>query len=230
MSRAPRPPTSPATPRPSTARTASGCCAADALQRRRLGGGGYATAGHPPGWDPLPEPGGCSPAGCPASPSLPPSSANACVPWASTPCRPSCCSHRPRRQDARSSTRRPAAPLTRQHGPMGAPGGRRLVPLRRRTRPGTRSPDLTDASAAETGPASLDMIGTLPVTSSDAKVPVQLIMAKTRHENLHRHAIHQTRRRSRRRDHRHPRPIPPQVLRAFSACTLYISAGQRLLR
>lgn len=33
--------------------------------------GGYATAGHTPGWDPLPEPGGCSPAGRPASPSLP---------------------------------------------------------------------------------------------------------------------------------------------------------------
>jgi hypothetical protein len=28
------------------------------------------------------------------------------------------------------------------------------------------------------------MIGTLPVTSSDAKVPLQLIMAKTRHKNL----------------------------------------------
>jgi len=27
------------------------------------------------------------------------------------------------------------------------------------------------------------MIGTLPVTSSDAKVPLQLIMAKTRHKN-----------------------------------------------
>jgi hypothetical protein len=39
-----------------------------------------------PGWDPLPEPDGCSPAGFPASPSLPPSSANACMPWASTPC------------------------------------------------------------------------------------------------------------------------------------------------
>lgn len=57
-------------------------------------------------------------------------------------------------------------------------------PLRRRTRPGTRSPDLTNASAAETGPAPLDMIGTAPVTSSDANVPVQLIMAKTRHKNL----------------------------------------------
>ncbi len=67
---------------------------------------------------------------------------------------------------------------------MGAPGRRRLVPLRRRTRPGTRSPDLTNASAAETGPAPLDMIGTLSVTSSDAKVPLQLIMAKTRHKNL----------------------------------------------
>ncbi len=30
--------------------------------------------------------------------------------------------------------------------------------------PGTRSPDLTNASAAEAGPAPLDMIGTLPVT------------------------------------------------------------------
>jgi hypothetical protein len=67
---------------------------------------------------------------------------------------------------------------------MGAPGRRRLVPQRRRTRPGTRSPDLTNASAAEAGPAPLDMIGTLPVTSSDAKVPLQLIMAKTRHKNL----------------------------------------------
>ena len=28
------------------------------------------------------------------------------------------------------------------------------------------------------------MIGTLPVTSSDAKVPLQLIMAKTRHKNF----------------------------------------------
>jgi hypothetical protein len=28
------------------------------------------------------------------------------------------------------------------------------------------------------------MIGTLPVTNSDAKVPLQLIMAKTRHKNL----------------------------------------------
>ena len=28
------------------------------------------------------------------------------------------------------------------------------------------------------------MIGTLPVTSSDAKVPLQLIMAKTRYRNL----------------------------------------------
>ena len=46
----------------------------------------------------------------------------------------------------------------------------------------------------------------------------------------HRHALHQTRRRSRRRDHRHPRPIPPQALRAVPACTLYISAAQRLLR
>ena len=60
MSRAPRPPASPATPRPSTARAASGCYVADALQRRRLGVGGYATAGHTRGWDPLPEPGGCS--------------------------------------------------------------------------------------------------------------------------------------------------------------------------
>jgi hypothetical protein len=67
---------------------------------------------------------------------------------------------------------------------MGAPGRRRLVPQRRRTRPGTRSPDLTNASAAEAGPAPLDMIGTLPVTSSDAKVPLQLIMARTRHKNL----------------------------------------------
>ena len=49
-------------------------------------------------------------------------------------------------------------------------------------------------------------------------------------EPPHRHALHQTRRRSRRRDHRHPRPIPPQALRAFPACTLYISAAQRLLR
>jgi len=36
----------------------------------------------------------------------------------------------------------PAAPLTRHRGPMGAPGRRRPVPLRRRTRAGTRSPDL----------------------------------------------------------------------------------------
>ena len=49
-------------------------------------------------------------------------------------------------------------------------------------------------------------------------------------EPPHRHALHQTRRRSRRRDHRHPRPIPPQALKAFPACTLYISAAQRLLR
>jgi hypothetical protein len=28
------------------------------------------------------------------------------------------------------------------------------------------------------------MIGTLPVTSSDAKVPLQLITAKTRHKNF----------------------------------------------
>jgi len=55
-------------------------------------------------------------------------------------------------------------------------------------------------------------------------------MAKTRHKNPpHRHALHQTRRRSG-RGHRHPRPIPPQALRAFPACTLYISAAQRLLR
>jgi hypothetical protein len=47
-------------------------------------------------------------------------------------------------------------------------------------------------------------------------------------EPPHRHALHQTRRRSG-RGHRHPRPIP-QALRAFPACTLYISAGQRLLR
>jgi hypothetical protein len=66
---------------------------------------------------------------------------------------------------------------------MGAPGRRRLVAQRRRTRPETRSPDL-NASAAEAGPAPLDMIGTLPVTSSDAKVPLQLITAKTRHKNL----------------------------------------------
>ena len=43
----------------------------------------------------------------------------------------------------------------------------------------------------------------------------------------HRHALHQTRRRSG-RGHRHPRPIPPQALRAFPACAL--SAGQGLLR
>ena len=48
-------------------------------------------------------------------------------------------------------------------------------------------------------------------------------------EPPHRHALHQTRRRSG-REHRHPRPIPPQALRASPACTLYISAGQRLLR
>src|SRR4249920_112230 len=79
--------------------------------------------------------------------------------------RPPCRPHRPRRQDARSSPRRPAAPLTGHRSPMGTPSRRRLVPLRRRTRPGTRSPDLTNASAAETRPAPLDMIGTLPVTS-----------------------------------------------------------------
>ncbi len=61
--------------------------------------------------------------------------------------------------------------------------------------PGTRSPDLTNASAAETGPAPLDMIGTLPVTSSDAKVPLQLIMAKDpAQEPPYRHALRQTRR------------------------------------
>ena len=48
-------------------------------------------------------------------------------------------------------------------------------------------------------------------------------------EPPHRHALHQTWRRSG-RGHRHPRPIPPQALRAFPACTLYISAAQRLLR
>jgi len=47
-------------------------------------------------------------------------------------------------------------------------------------------------------------------------------------EPPHRHALHQTRRRSG-RGHRHPRPIP-QALRASPACTFYISAGQRLLR
>ena len=70
--------------------------------------------------------------------------AHHCLPARRTPAcpghlrhaRPPCCSHRPRRQDARSSPRRPAAPLTRHLGPMGAPGRRRLVPLRRRTRPG----------------------------------------------------------------------------------------------
>ena len=34
---------------------------------------------------------------------------------------------------------------------MGTPSSRRLIPLRRRTRPGTRSPDLTNAFAAEAG-------------------------------------------------------------------------------
>jgi len=70
MSRAPRPPASPATPRPSTARAASRCCAADALRRRPLGVGGIRDRRAHTGWDPLPAPGGCSPAGCPASPSL----------------------------------------------------------------------------------------------------------------------------------------------------------------
>ena len=96
---------------------------------------------------PLPEPGGCSRAGCPASPSLLRLSPGTAVRWV---------------HQAGGDWSRNAAELA----------------------PGTRSPDLTNASSAEAGPAPLDMIGTLPVTSSDAKVPLQLIMAKTRHKNL----------------------------------------------
>ena len=75
------------------------------------------------------------------------------------------------------------------------------------------------------------MIGTLPVTSSDAKVPLQLIMAKTRHKNL-RTAMRYIKPGGEAGAEitRHSQPIPPQALRAFPACTLYISAGQRLLR
>jgi hypothetical protein len=42
--------------------------------------------------------------------------------------------------------------------------------------------------------------------------------------------VRQTRRRGRRRDHQHPRPAPPQALKASPACTLSISAGHQLLR
>jgi hypothetical protein len=58
---------------------------------------------------------------------------------------------------------------------MGAPSRRRLVPLRRRTRPGTRSPDLTNAFAAEARSAPLDVIGILPVNSKKATVPISIV-------------------------------------------------------
>ena len=67
---------------------------------------------------------------------------------------------------------------------MGAPGRRRLVPLRRRTRPGTHSPDLTNAFAAEAGPAPLDMIGTLPVTSIAADQPPKVISEMLGHATV----------------------------------------------
>jgi hypothetical protein len=38
-------------------------------------------------------------------------------------------------------------------------------------------------SPQKPGPAPLDIIGTLPVTSSEQGIPLQLIMAKTRHRN-----------------------------------------------
>ena len=100
------------------------------------------TAGPTPGWDPLPEPGGCSPAGCPASPSLLHLSPGTAVRWV---------------RQAGGDWSRHAAELARERV--------------HRT--------LTNASAAEAGPAPLDMIGTLPVTGSDAKVPLQLIMARS---------------------------------------------------
>jgi hypothetical protein len=60
-------------------------------------------------------------------------------------------------------------------------GRRRLVPLRRRTRPETRSPDLTNASATEAGPAPLDMIGTLPVTSINSGVSIEVVRRRLGH-------------------------------------------------
>ncbi len=141
-------------------------CRSDALQRRRLGVGDTRRPGTHRGGIPCPNPVAVPRRDARQAHHCPPSSANACVPWASTPCpaavllsptspprcpqqySPTCCtSHQAPRSDG--CTRQEAT------GP---------VPPRRRTRPGTRSPDLTNASAAEAGPAPLDMIGTLPVT------------------------------------------------------------------
>jgi hypothetical protein len=56
MSRAPRPPASPATPRPSTARAASGCCAADAPPKTSSRGGDTRRPGTHRGGIPCPNP------------------------------------------------------------------------------------------------------------------------------------------------------------------------------
>jgi hypothetical protein len=228
MSRTPRPPASPATTRPSTARPASGCCAADAPQRRRLGVGDTRRPGTP-GWDPLPEPDGCSPAGFPASPSLPPSSANACMPWASTPCpaavllspaspprcpqqsSPTCCtSHQAPRSDG--CTRQEATgPATPPNSPGNASPDECL---RRTNRASTTRHDRNTAGYPVTTPKSRSSSswprpGTRTsappcATSNPAAKPSLRSPASSAH--------------------------PAASTKSSPACTLYISAGQRLLR
>lgn len=49
--------------------------------------------------------------------------------------------------------------------------------------PPSRASTRSGGTSARSPSRGIRRIGTLPVTSSDAKVPLQLIMAKTRHKN-----------------------------------------------
>ena len=92
---------------------------------------------------------------------------------------------------ARSSPRRPAAPLTRHRRPLDARSRRRLVPLRRRLAPRTRSPDLTNSPGSRHPADEPGTIGTLPVTSTATGASLKELMARPGHSSVRAAMIYQ---------------------------------------
>lgn len=87
----------------------------------------------------------------------------------------------PRRPSPGRRARQPAQPRTHHRSQMGSRRRRRLVPLRRRTRPQRRSPTMTNAPRRGPNHAAIRTVGTLPLTSLSAGANVKAVQRMLGH-------------------------------------------------